>query len=80
MPVRWLILILALFLAAMMCVVMLRAETAGLHYELSRFDRRMEILRREIIEMELELERLRNPTLIRDRLDEWRQDAPMGDK
>ena len=80
MSMRWLILILALFLAAMMSVVMVRAEITGLHYELSQLDRRTEMLRREIIDMELELERLRNPALIRARLDEWRRDARMGEK
>lgn len=72
MPVRWLILMLALVLAAMMCIVITRTEITRLHYELSRLDQRSEILRMEIAEKELELERLRNPAVIRARLAEWR--------
>ena len=72
MPLRWLILVLAMVLLAMMAVVLLRAETTRLHYELSQFDRRAEVLRQELREKELELARLRNPALIRAKLDELR--------
>ena len=72
MPLRWLILMLGMALVAMMAVVLLRAETARLNYELSQLDRRAEILRLELTEKELELERLRNPAVIRARLAELR--------
>ena len=72
MPLRWLILILALILVAMMSVVITRAEITRLNYEISRLDQRAEILRMEIAEKELELERLRNPAVIRNRLAEFR--------
>jgi hypothetical protein len=72
MPLRWLILILALILVAMMSVVITRAEFTRINYEISQLDQRAEILRMEIAEKELELERLRNPAVIRKRLAEWR--------
>ena len=72
MPLRWLILMLALILTAMMSIVITRAEITRMHYELSRLDQRAEVLRMEIAEKELELERLRNPAAIRSRLAEWR--------
>lgn len=72
MPLRSLIVVLLLVLVAMMTVVLLRAETTCLHYELSQLDRRAEILRQELNEKQLELERLRNPALIRARLAELR--------
>jgi sensor domain CHASE-containing protein len=71
MPLRWLILILAALLVAMMTVVVLRAETSRLHYGLSQLDQRAEVLRQELREKELELARLRNPAVIRAKLAEW---------
>jgi sensor domain CHASE-containing protein len=68
MPLRWLILVLVVVLVALLAVVVLRAETTRLHYELSQFDRREAVLRLELNEKELELERLRNPALIRAKL------------
>jgi sensor domain CHASE-containing protein len=79
MPLRWLILILAVVLVAMMAVVVLRAETTRLNYELSQFDRRAEILQLELMEKELELERLRNPALIRTKLAELRLTGQNGE-
>ncbi len=79
MPLRWLILILALVLVAMMSVVLVRAETIRLHYQLSQLDSRADVLRQEIVEKQLELERLRNPKLIRARLTQWRLgESPNG--
>jgi sensor domain CHASE-containing protein len=72
MPLRWLILVLVVVLVALLAVVVLRAETTRLHYELSQFDRREAVLRLELNEKELELERLRNPALIRAKLAELR--------
>jgi hypothetical protein len=72
MPLRSLILVLVLVLAALMSVVLLRAETTRLHYELSQLDQRAEVLRQELNEKQLELERLRNPALIRAKLAELR--------
>ncbi len=79
MPLRSLILVLGLVLAALMSVVLLRAETTRLHYELSQLDQRAEVLRQELNEKQLELERLRNPALIRAKLAELRLGAePRG--
>ncbi|MBU0617922.1 MAG: hypothetical protein KKI02_09415 [Planctomycetes bacterium] len=72
MPLRSLILLLAMVLVAMMTIVLLRAETTRLHYELSQLDPRAGVLRQELAEKELELERLRNPALIRAKLAELR--------
>jgi len=72
MPLRWLILVLATILVALMAVVVLRAEVTRLHYELSQLDRRAEALRQEACEKELELARLRSPAIIRARLAELR--------
>lgn len=72
MPLRWLILVLATVLVAMMAVVLLRAETTRVHYELSQLDRQAGVLRQELREKELELARLANPALIRAKLAELR--------
>ena len=69
---RSLILLLALVLVAMMTIVLLRAETTRLHYELSQLDSRAGVLHQELAEKELERERLRNPALIRAKLAELR--------
>ena len=76
MPLKWLTLLLVVVLVALMAVVLLRAETTRLHYELSRFDRQAAVLRLELVEKELELERLRNPALIRAKLAELRLAGP----
>lgn len=55
-------------LAVMLTVVVLRAETTRLHFELVRLERRAATLRQELREKELELARLRNPARIRDRV------------
>ena len=75
MPLRSLVLLLATVLAAVIAVVALRGETTRLHYQLSKLDRRAEVLRQELREKELELVRLRNPSLIRRKLDELRAPA-----
>ncbi len=72
MALRGLMLVLATALVAMMAVVLLRAETARLHYALSQVDQRAAVLRQELREKELELARLRNPAVIRAKLAEWR--------
>jgi sensor domain CHASE-containing protein len=80
MPLRSLILLLVMVLVAMMTIVLLRAETTRLHYELSQLDRRAEILRQELDEKELELERLRSPGLIRAKLAELRLSGHTRDR
>lgn len=54
-------------LVVMLAVVMLRAETTRLQYETSRFDREADVLLEQFREQQLELARLRNPIMIRDR-------------
>lgn len=72
MALKRLVVVLAAALAALMAVVVLRAETTQLHYQLSQLDRRTQALRQEAREKELELMRLRNPALIRAKLAELR--------
>lgn len=72
MPLRWLIIVLATILMGLLAIVTLRAEATHLHYQLSQLDRRAQVLRQELREKELELARMRNPALIRARLDQWR--------
>lgn len=72
MPLKWLIPVLATAITAMMAIVLLRAETTRLHYQLSQLDRRAAVLRQELREKELELARLRNPAVIRAKLAEFR--------
>lgn len=55
-------------LAVLLCVVILRAETTRLHYEISQCERRVEACCQRLREAELELARLRNPMMIRDRV------------
>jgi hypothetical protein len=79
MSLRSLIVLLAMVLAAMMTVVLLRAEATRLHYELVQLDRRAGVLRQELAEKELEVERLRNPALIRAKLAELRLGGSVRD-
>ena len=72
MPLRWLILVLAATLTAAMTVVILRAETTRLHYQLSQLDQRAAVLQQELREKGLELARLRNPAVMRAKLAELR--------
>lgn len=59
-------------LTFMMTIVVLRAEATSLHYELSRYDARVDALNQELHERELELARLKNPARIRARIAELR--------
>ena len=70
MTLRRLVLVLGASLVALMSVVLLRADATRLHYLRSQTQRDAEILRQELREKELELARLRNPSLIRARLSE----------
>ncbi len=64
MTIPRLIVVLGLSLAAMLGVVVLRADNTRLHYEMSKLDRRAELLQREMYERQLELARLKSPSLI----------------
>jgi len=57
-------------LALLLVVVILRAETTRLHYAIARCERDGDQLRQQIVEAELELSRLRNPTRIRQRMEQ----------
>jgi hypothetical protein len=59
-------------LAVMIAVVALRAETTRIQFETSQHDRRAEELLVRLRAQELELARLRNPAIIRDRVTELR--------
>ena len=57
-------------LVLLLAVVILRAETTRLHYEIARCERDADQIRQQLLEAELELARLRNPTRIRQRVEE----------
>ncbi len=57
-------------LVLLLAVVVLRAETTRLHYEVSRCERQAESLRQQLLEAELELARLKNPVRLRQRMQE----------
>ncbi len=65
MTVFRMIVILVGGLAILLLVVILRAETTRLHYEISKCERAADALRQDLQEAELELARLRNPMRIR---------------
>lgn len=64
-------------LAVMLCVVTLQAETARIHSRLAALDRAEQDLREQLRAEELELARWRSPTLIREKLREFRR-ATLG--
>lgn len=57
-------------LVLLLSVVVLRAQTSRLHYEIARCQRQTEELQQELIDAELELARLRSPTRLRQRAEE----------
>jgi predicted Holliday junction resolvase-like endonuclease len=57
----------------MLVVVILRAETTRLHYQTAQREQRLEDLREQLRQAEMELARLRNPMLIRERAREASQ-------
>jgi len=66
-------------LLLMLAVVVLRAETTRLHYQLSQIDQQADLLWQELREEELELQRLRNPAVLRARVAEmWMQPDDAG--
>ncbi|MBL8879775.1 MAG: hypothetical protein JNG88_11705 [Phycisphaerales bacterium] len=65
-------------LLVMLTVVVLRAETTRLQFESSRLDRQSDVLLEQFREQQLELARLRNPTMIRDRAADLRLGAEFG--
>lgn len=65
--------------AFMLTIVVLRAESAALNFEISKYDTLADVKVRELRERELELARLKNPARIRARVAELRlgeTDAP----
>ena len=65
-------------LLVMLTVVVLRSERTRLQFEISETDRDAETLRLEVRERELELARLSNPGVIRQRLLEMRIEQSAG--
>ncbi len=57
-------------LAVLLLVVILRAETTRLHCAIARYEREADGIRQDLVEAELELARLRNPTRIRQRMEQ----------
>jgi len=62
--------VLAGALVLLLIVVILRAETTRLHYAIAQCERRADEVRQELLEAELELARLRNPTRIRQQMEQ----------
>ncbi len=57
-------------LLLLLVVVIQRAETTRLHYEIARCERSADELRQQLREAELELARLRNPRRIRQSMEQ----------
>jgi hypothetical protein len=57
-------------LVLLLAVVIVRAETTRLHYEVARCERAADELQQQLVEAELELARLRNPTRIKQRMEQ----------
>ncbi|MFN0137307.1 MAG: hypothetical protein ACKVS9_14485 [Phycisphaerae bacterium] len=76
-----LVIVLSTSLVVLLSIVILRAETTRINYEISQLESRAEALRLELREKELELARYRDPARIRDRLAQHRIDsAPPPEK
>jgi hypothetical protein len=67
-----LVLVLLSGLTVMLAVVVLRSERTRLQFQASEADRQAETLRQEVREREIELARLSNPGVIRQRLTDMR--------
>lgn len=70
-----LVVVLSAATSILLVVVVLRAETTRYSYEISRLERRADMLRLELRQKELELARQRDPAAIRRRLAELRLDG-----
>lgn len=64
MSIPRLTVVLGLALVSMLAVVVLRAESTRLNYELSRLDHDVELLQRDIEDRRLELIRMRSPSQV----------------
>ncbi len=64
MSIPRLTVVLGLALVSMLAVVVLRAESTRLNYELSRLDHDAELLQRDIEDRRLELIRMRSPSQV----------------
>lgn len=68
MPLLRTIAVLLLGLALMLAVVMLRADTARLHFEVAHVERETELVVQQIADREIEAARLRSPMQIWEQL------------
>ena len=78
MSIARLTLVLLSTLLVMLAVVVLRSERTRLQFETSQCDREAEALRQEVRERELELARLSNPGLLRQRLMDMKLERGSG--
>ena len=60
--------VLATALVIMLAVVVLRAETTRIHYEISELERRDDVLRQELRREKLAWQQARNPTELLERV------------
>lgn len=63
-------------LMVMLTVVVLRAETTRVHYEISLLDRRDDVLRQELRKEQVALQRARNPAALLERVKDMRLAPP----
>lgn len=61
-------------LLLMLCVVTLRTETTRLHYVISQHEQRVTELRQKLRQAELELAQLKNPLLLRQKVEQALRD------
>jgi hypothetical protein len=66
-------------LAVMLAVVILRAETTRIHYQVSNLERRDDVLRQQLLRERLALQRARSPVALLNRVEEARLSEPDGD-
>ncbi|MBI5863793.1 MAG: hypothetical protein HZB38_04660 [Planctomycetes bacterium] len=76
MSIQRLVLVLVSTMAVMLTVVVLRSERTRLQFKASEYDRETDSVLQELRERELELARLSNPLLIRERLSQMRLEEP----
>jgi len=68
MTLKRMIVMFAGALLVMLIVIVLRAETTRIHYEISDFDRRIDVLRQELRNERIALQRARNPAELLERV------------
>ncbi|MGD8453110.1 MAG: hypothetical protein PVJ57_14930 [Phycisphaerae bacterium] len=79
MTVRRMMILFAGALAVMATIVILRAETTRVHYEISELERRGDVLARKVKHEQLALQRALAPAALMERVKEIRLAEPPGE-